>query len=91
MHQERNRRLLYPQFLYADPLALSRKTTPFAGQSPKVMSRKNFAISVKIPLITTKEWREISSGLHVNDESYRQREARAMSQLAVQKGKEVYV
>ena len=76
MHQERNGTLLYPQSLNADP---------------KALSRKNFTISVKIPLITIKEWREISSGLHVNDESYRQREAIAMSQLAVQKGKEVFL
>jgi len=38
-----------------------------------------------------KEWREISSGLHVNDGSYKEKEARAMSKLAKQKTQEISV
>ena len=76
MHQERNGTLLYPQSLNADP---------------KPLSHKSFTINVKIPLISLKEWREISSGLHVNDGSYTQKEARAMSKLAERKAQGIFV
>ena len=87
-----NSAALNPSFFARQtPLALSRKTTPFAGQSPKALSRKTFTINVKIPLISLKEWREISSGLHVNDGSYTQKEARAMSKLAERKAQGIFV
>jgi len=38
-----------------------------------------------------KEWREISSGLHVNDDSNEEKETRAMSKLAGQKAQEIFV
>lgn len=76
MHQERNGTLLYPQSLNADPRPLFRKT---------------FTISVKIPLITMEEWREISSIPHITDKEYKDTEADAMTQLAEQKAKEFYL